>query len=336
MGDGVTKPRIETPVKSRRRVSISDIVLTAAVNAAAAPPAPFFYGGQAVIEGVLMRGKRRYAVAARRPDGSIALVSETLRSRIYTRRFWSLPLVRGATSLYEMLGLGLRALQWSANVQLGEEAELTTGAVRATVALSAVFGLGLFIGLPLLASSLLGHGAPQSAGWVLFEGAARAAILLLYLFAIGRAGGVRRVFEYHGAEHKAINCLESGAPVEVAAVRRASRLHPRCGTGFLVVVALVSVIVFTPLGWLFWPIRIACQIALIPVVAGISYEAIRGLARIRHTRCGRIALVPVLAAQRLSTREPDDAQIEVAIAALAAARSGDEIAVGEGHAVSVP
>jgi uncharacterized protein YqhQ len=321
---------------THRRASIGDILLTAAVNAVAAPPAQFFYGGQAVIEGVLMRGRRHYAVAARRPDGSIALVSESLRSRVYTRRFWSLPFVRGAASLYEMLGLGLRALQWSANVQLGEEAELSAGVIRATVAVSVGFGLALFIGLPLLASSLLHRGAPQSVGSVLIEGVVRALILILYLVAIGRVASVRRVFEYHGAEHKAINCMESGAPVEVAGVRAASRLHPRCGTGFLVVVALVSVIVFTPLGWLLWPIRILCQVALIPVVAGVSYEAIRGLARIRHTLFGRAALVPVLAAQRLSTREPDDAQIEVAIAALEAAMSGDQTSVGEGHTVAIP
>ncbi len=312
-------------VKRPRRPSAGDILLTAALNAAAAPPAPFFYGGQAVIEGVLMRGRHRYAVAARRPDGSITVLSEALRSRVYTRRFWALPLVRGVASLYEMLGLGLRAMQWSANVQLGEEVELSQGALRATVTLSAVSGIALFIGLPLLASSLLSHGDPQSVGAVLWEGAARAAILLAYLWLIGRVRGVRRVFEYHGAEHKTINCLEGGAPLEVPHVRAASRLHPRCGTGFIVVVAVVSIIVFIPLGWLFWPLRILCQIVLIPLVAGVSYEGIRGVARIRDTPAGRACLVPILAAQRLTTREPDDAQMEVAIAALVAARAGDAV-----------
>jgi len=318
-----------------RRPSLGDILFTAALNAATAPPATFFYGGQAVIEGVLMRGRSRYAVAARRPDGGITILTESLRSRVYTGRPWSLPLLRGAASLWEMLALGMRALQWSANVQLGEDAELTPGAMRVTIGVSVVFGLGLFIGLPLLASSLLHRGAPQSVGSVLIEGVVRAAILLGYLFLVGRTRSVVRVFEYHGAEHKAINCLESGAPMDVEHVRLASRLHPRCGTGFLVVVALVSVVVFTPLGWLFWPLRIALQIALIPLVAGLSYEAIRGLARIRNTRFGRLALIPVLAAQRLTTREPDGPQMEVAIAALAAARAGDTGEVGEAHA-SVP
>ncbi|MDQ6855502.1 MAG: DUF1385 domain-containing protein [Candidatus Dormibacteraeota bacterium] len=306
-----------------RRPRVRDILLTAALNAATAPPQMFFYGGQAVIEGVLMRGRDHYAVAARRPDGSITVTSEMLNSRVNTNPMWAKPFLRGVAGLYEMLSLGMRALQWSANVQLGEEAELTANTLRATVAVSMVFALVLFIGLPLLLAGVLHRGSQRSVVGVLIEGGVRALILLGYLAAIGRLRSVRRLFEYHGAEHKAINCLESGATVDVANVRPASRLHPRCGTGFLVVVALVSVIVFAPLGVLPVPVRIALQIALVPVVAGISYEAIRGLARVRHTTGGRIALVPVLATQRLSTREPDDRQIEVAITALAAARAGE-------------
>jgi uncharacterized protein YqhQ len=291
----------------------------------------FFYGGQAVIEGVLMRGRHHYAVAARRPDGSITVRSEMLTSRVYTNPIWARPFIRGVAGLIEMLGLGMRALQWSANVQLGEEAQLTASTLRVTVAVSTVFALGLFIGLPLLLASVLHRGGSQrSVVGVLIEGALRALILLGYLLVIGQLRSVRRLFEYHGAEHKAINCLESGAAVDVRHVRLSSRLHPRCGTGFLVVVALVSVIVFAPLGVLPIPVRLLLQVALVPVVAAISYEAIRGLARIRHTTFGRIALVPVLATQRLSTREPDDRQIEVAITALAAARSGED-SVSEAH-----
>jgi uncharacterized protein YqhQ len=306
-----------------RRPGIRDILLTAALNAASAPPQMFFYGGQAVIEGVLMRGRDHYAVAARRPDGTITVRSEMLTSRVYTNPIWAKPFLRGVTGLYEMLALGMRALQWSANVQLGEEAQLSPGTLRATIALSTVFALGLFIGLPLLLAGVLHRGSQRSVVGVLIEGGLRALILLGYLALIGRLPSVRRLFEYHGAEHKAINCLESGGAVDVAHVRLSSRLHPRCGTGFLVVVALVSVIVFAPLGVLPIPVRIGLQILLVPLVASISYEAIRGLARVRHTTGGRIALVPVLATQRLSTREPDDRQIEVAITALDAARSGD-------------
>lgn len=314
-----------------RRPGFRDILLTAALSAATAPPQMFFYGGQAVIEGVLMRGRHHYAVAARRPDGTITVRSEMLTSRVYTNPIWARPFLRGVAGLVEMLGLGMRALQWSANVQLGEETQLTAATLRVTIAVSTAFALGLFIGLPLLLASVLHRGGSQrSALGVLIEGVIRAVILLGYLALIGRLASVRRMFEYHGAEHKAINCLESGAAVDVAHVRTSSRLHPRCGTGFLVVVALVSVVVFTPLGVLPIPVRLALQVLLVPVVAGISYEAIRGLARVRHTRFGRAALVPVLATQRLSTREPNDRQIEVAICALDAARAG-ETTVSEVH-----
>jgi uncharacterized protein YqhQ len=313
-----------------RRPGLRDILLTAALNAATAPPQMFFYGGQAVIEGVLMRGQHHYAVAARRPDGTITVRSEMLTSRVYTHPMWAKPFLRGAAGLYEMLGLGMRALQWSANVQLGEEAQLTAGTLRATIVVSTLFAIGLFIGLPLLLASVLHRGTQRSVVGVLIEGAIRAVVLLAYLVAIGQLSSVRRLFEYHGAEHKAINCLESGAVVDVPHVRVSSRLHPRCGTGFLVVVALVSVIVFTPLGVLPIPVRLALQILLVPVVAAISYEAIRGLARVRHTTFGRVALVPVLATQRLSTREPNDRQMEVAICALDAARAG-EGSVAEVH-----
>lgn len=301
---------------------MGDLLLTVAVNAASAPPAPFFYGGQAVIEGVLMRGRSHFAVAARRPDGTITVLSEPLRSRIYTSSFWRLPFLRGVAGLYEMLNLGMRALSWSANVQLGEEAQLSRTTMRTTVAGSVIFGLLLFLGIPLLLARAV-RGGQRSIGQILLEGVIRALVLLGYLFLIGRVGNVRRVFAYHGAEHKAINALEAGLPSDVPSVRLSSRLHPRCGTGFIVVVAFVSIIVFAPLGSLPVLLRLLLQILLVPVVAAISYEAIRGLVRVRHTAAGRAALVPVLAAQRLTTREPDDAQIEVAIAALDAARMGD-------------
>lgn len=305
-----------------------DITLTAAVNAVSAPPATFFYGGQAVVEGVLMRGRHHYAVAARKPDGQITVISDTLRSRVYTSKVWALPFLRGVAGLFEMVHLGMRALQWSVGVQLGDDVAISAGAMRVAMAVSVIFGLGLFIAAPLGIGALIHRSAVRSVTTVVIEGIVRGFILVGYLLLIGLVPSVRRLFHYHGAEHKAINCLESGAPLDVAHVRPASRLHPRCGTGFIVVVALVSIIVFTPLGLLPTAVRIACQVALVPVVAGISYEAIRALARVRHTAVGRVALAPVLAAQLLSTREPNDSQIEVAIVALDAARA-DESAVGE-------
>jgi uncharacterized protein YqhQ len=302
-----------------------DLLLTVAVNAVSAPPGTFFYGGQAVIEGVLMRGRDHYAVAARRPDGQIVICTDVLRSRVYTRGVWRRPFLRGVAGLYETIHLGMRALQWSAIVQLGQEAEIGTGAIRGAMIASLVFALTLFIGLPLLLGGLLHH-ATQSITSVLIEGVIRAVILVGYLLLIGLIPNVRRLFEYHGAEHMAINALESGGAVDVEHVRASSRLHPRCGTGFLVVVALVSVGVFAPLGLLPTAVRLVCQIALVPLVAAVSYEVIRALIRIRGTVAGRIALAPVLGAQLLSTRIPDDSQIEVSIAALDAARHGEGVA----------
>lgn len=281
----------------------------------------FFYGGQAVVEGVLMRGRRHYAVAARRRDGSIVVIHEPLRSRVYTSRLWSLPFFRGVAGLVEMLHLGMRALTWSANVQMeAMDVELSPAAMRVTMGISAALGLVLFVGLPLLAAGAL-HRGQRGGGFVVIEGVARAVVLLGYLVLIGLLPSVRRLFEYHGAEHKTINCYEVGDPVDVEHVRGASRLHPRCGTGFLVVVALVSIVVFAPLGGLPWALLVASRILLIPVVAAVSYEAIRLLARTRDMSAGRIALAPILATQLLTTREPADDQIEVAIAAFRAARS---------------
>jgi uncharacterized protein YqhQ len=302
-----------------------DLLLTVAVNAVSAPPATFFYGGQAVIEGVLMRGKDRYAVAARRPDGQIEVCTDILRSRVYTASVWRRPFLRGVAGLYETIHLGMRALQWSALVQLGRDAEIGEGAIRGAMIASLVFALALFIGVPLLLGGLL-HRGSQSISAVLIEGAIRAAVLLAYLLLIGLIPNVRRLFQYHGAEHMAINALEAGDSIDVAHVRERSRLHPRCGTGFLVVVALVSVVVFAPLGLLPTAVRLVCQIVLVPVVAAVSYEIIRALVRVRHTLPGRIALAPVLGTQLLSTRPPGDAQIEVAIAALDAARHGEGVA----------
>ncbi len=317
-------PPTSMPIMSRAQ-RCRDLLLTVAVNAVSAPPGTFFYGGQAVIEGVLMRGKDRYAVAARRPNGEIAVCTDVLRSRVYTASAWRWPFLRGVAGLYETIHLGMRALQWSALVQLGQDAEIGEGALRGAMIASLVFALTLFIGVPLLLGGLLRHSSAPSISAVLIEGVIRAAILVVYLLLIGMIPNVRRLFQYHGAEHMAINSLESGDAVDVEHVRARSRLHPRCGTGFLVVVALVSIGVFAPLGLLPTAVRLVCQIVLVPVVAAVSYEIIRGLVRIRGTLVGKIALAPVLATQLLSTRRPSDSQIEVAIVALDAARAGDVV-----------
>ena len=287
---------------------------------------PFFYGGQAVIEGVLMRGPRHWACAARQPDGDIVLIEEPLRSAIYTSRFWALPFLRGIAGLVEMMHLGTRAIRWSANVQaraLGVEISKRT--MRVSMAAGVVLALGLFFGLPLAAAGVLHHG-DRGIVFGLVEGGARAVIVLGYLALISAVPSIARLFAYHGAEHKTINCFESGAAVTVENVRRSSRLHPRCGTGFIVVVVFVSLIVLVPLAGLPLPLLILSRLLFVPFIAAVSYEGIRALARIRTTTAGRVLLVPVLAGQRLTTREPDDSMIEVAIAALAAARRATEAA----------
>jgi len=277
-----------------------------------------------------MRGRHHWAVAARRPDGTILVCQDVLRSRVYTAGIWRRPFLRGVAGLYETVHLGVRALEWSARVQLGEDIEVGRATMRVAMGISLVFAVGLLIGAPLGLAQVLHRTGAQSIQAVLVEGVIRAAILLVYLLLIGSLRNIRRVFQYHGAEHKAINCFESGAAVNVRNVQASSRLHPRCGTGFLLVVALVSIVVFIPLGLLPVAVRIACQIALVPLVAAIAYEVIRVLTAIRHTRVGRALLAPVLATQLLSTRQPDDSQVEVAIRAL------DAVTTDEGQKAAVP
>lgn len=209
-----------------------DLLLTVAVNAVSAPPGTFFYGGQAVIEGVLMRGKDRYAVAARRPDGQIAVCTDVLRSRVYTAGVWRRPFLRGVAGLYETIHLGMRALQWSAQVQLGEDAEIGEGAMRGAMVASLVFALVLFIGAPLLLGGLLHHTSSDSIGGVLIEGVIRAAILIAYLLLISLIPNVRRLFQYHGAEHMAINALSSGTPSMLCMCVSAAACIPAAGPGF--------------------------------------------------------------------------------------------------------
>jgi uncharacterized protein YqhQ len=291
--------------------------------ASPAPPLPFFYGGQAVIEGVLMRGPSTWAVAARRPDGNIALREDRLKSRVYTSPFFRLPFVRGVVGLVEMVHLGTSALMWSANVKAkAEDIEIGRGAIAVTITISMVFSFALFFGVPLLAGGALNHRG-GSLAFTAVEGLTRALLLIGYLLLISRIPDVRRLFQYHGAEHKTINAFESGAPVTVEGVRPQSRLHPRCGTGFLVVVVVVSIVVFTFVGRPPLPLLVASRLLLVPVIASIAYELIRLGARHSDNPVVAKLLVPVLAAQYLTTREPDDSMMEVAITAFSAVRSSE-------------
>lgn len=284
----------------------------------------FFYGGQAVIEGVLMRGRTTYAVAVRTPDGEILVKREALRSVVYTHPLWKLPLLRGLAGLWEMLHLGMKALVYSANIQAkGSDVELTPRQIAITVSLAVVFGVGLFLGLPLLAAAFLGRGH-SALRFTIIEGLIRIALLLGYLYVISLAPDIRRVFQYHGAEHKTINAYEAGLALDVEHVRTQSTLHPRCGTGFLLAVMVISVFVFSFIGRpaLIW--LVLSRLALIPVIAMLAYEFIRFAGRHRTNPVVRVLLVPFLATQRLTTREPDDLQLEVALAAFKAARQEEE------------
>jgi uncharacterized protein YqhQ len=291
----------------------------------------FFYGGQAVIEGVMMRGKRHYAVAVRLPKSKEIVVDRgELKAPIYTNRLWKLPFVRGLALLGEQLHLGMKSLIWSANMNAGSN-DIVIGKreVTLSVTVAGVIGLAGFIGLPLLLAGVAVHRS-GSFLFVLVESVIRVGLVLGYLAAIALLPDVRRVFQYHGAEHKTINAFESGWPLEVSSVRRASTLHPRCGTGFLLVVMVVAVIVFSVVAIfhpnVFW--LVVSRILAIPVIAGAGFELIRFMARHRYNPVIKVALLPVLGTQKFTTREPSDDMLEVAIVAFNSARQGEEESAG--------
>jgi uncharacterized protein YqhQ len=291
----------------------------------------FFYGGQAVIEGVMMRGKRHYAVAVRLPTTKEIVVDRgELKAAIYVNPLWKLPFVRGLALIGEQVHLGMKSLIWSANINAGaQDVQIGKKEITGSVAFAAVFGLGLFLGLPLLLAGLAVHRS-GSFQFVLVEGVIRVGLVLGYLSAIALLPDVRRVFQYHGAEHKTINAFESGWPLDVPSVRRASLLHPRCGTGFLLVVLVVSVIVFSVVAlfhpnW-FW--LVASRVLAIPIIAGAGFELIRFMARNRRNPVVRVMLLPVLGTQKFTTREPSDDMLEVAITAFNNARQGEEDTAG--------
>ncbi len=300
--------------------------------------AKFYYGGQAVIEGVMMRGRKSVAAAIRRPGGSIYLYEEALNPRLYQNRLFRLPFLRGVFLLWEMLVLGTRLMTFSANIATGaiDPAALPshseTSSTRAantqitgnpTATLPEKPETPPQIGGAALALTLL-----VSLGFaiaVFFLGP------LLYL--IGRVPDIQRVFGYHGAEHKAINAMEHGEPLDIPHVRQASRVHTRCGTGFLLLVVVVSIVVFAFVGSPSLLVKVVSRVLLLPVVAGVAYELMRlGAANYRY-RIVRWLLAPGLALQGLTTREPDDSMIECAIAALNRVLRRDELHDNDGEGV---
>src|SRR5438034_1806970 len=312
--------------------TLAESPLAAGLASEAKPKAePFFYGGQAVIEGVMMRGKRHYAVAVRLPTTKEIVVDRgELKAPIYTNPIWKAPFVRGLALIGEQLHLGMKSLIWSANMNAGaNNIEIGKKEITGSVAMAGVFALVLFIGLPLFLSGLVIHRSGSFA-FVLVEGVIRVGLVLGYLAAIALLPDVRRVFQYHGAEPTTINAFESGWALDVPSVRRASTLHPRCGTGFLLVVLVVSVVVFSVVALfhpnLFW--IIASRVLAIPVIAGVGFELIRFMAPHRSNALVRIALLPVLGTQKFTTREPSDDMLEVAITAFNSARAGEEESAG--------
>jgi uncharacterized protein YqhQ len=276
-------------------------------------------GGQAVLEGVMMRGVSTWSVAVRRPDGEIEVTSEPLVSWAKRHRVLRLPVVRGVVALAESLKIGFRALGISANAQLAEEedAKPIGGLTWAfTIALSLALAIGLFFVLPVGATSLIKDELGSALLFWLVEGVLRTAIFIGYIVAISRLADLRRVFEYHGAEHKTISCFEAGDELTPERAQRYSRLHPRCGTSFLLIVMVLAIFVFAPIGLPAWYWLLTSRILGIPLIAGLSYEVIKWAGRNRRKRWVRAVMWPGLMLQNLTTREPDHEQLEVAITAL--------------------
>lgn len=283
-------------------------------------------GGQAVIEGVMMRGKTHVAVAVRQPDGEISVDVRPLNSISDRYPILKKPFLRGVVSLVESLVMGMKALAYSAQVSGDEDEKLDSKEMALTIAVSAGLAILLFIVIPTWSMRFLTGITQDHMALNLAEGVLRMAIFLAYIAAISSMNDIQRVFQYHGAEHKTIYTYEAGLPLKVENVRPFSTLHPRCGTNFLMIVMLISMFIFTFLGWPSLLERIASRIILMPVIAGVSYELIRYAGAHTDNPLVRIAITPGLLLQKLTTRQPDDSQIEVAIASLKAVVPPEDLA----------
>jgi len=277
----------------------------------------FNYGGQAVMEGVMMRGRNSMAVAVRHPSGKIVIHNEPLESPLYTSRWWRLPFLRGLVILWDTLVLGMRSLIYSANVALEEEeVEFRGPAVWGLVLVSLVFAIGIFFLLPLLLVGLIDRFITSALVSNLMEGVLRLGLFLGYIGLIGLLPDIRRFFAYHGAEHKTINAYEAGAPLDPASVAAYPTAHTRCGTGFLLFVLVLSILVFALLGRPPFIWRVLSRLLLIPLIVSVIYEFIKFTARHQDNPLLRALVSPGLALQSLTTREPDEEMLEVVIAAL--------------------
>ena len=294
------------------------------------------YGGQAVMEGVLMRGKQHVAMAVRAPDGQILTYEEQLPA-LYRSKWMNIPFLRGVLGLWDSLNLGMRLLTKSSNMVSGKDEQIEGKDLVLTVAFSLVLGIGIFFLLPALVSGWLdGPLGFESLGkpgnWLsnLLEGLLRLVILIVYLVVIGRMPDVRRIFSYHGAEHKTINAFEAGAELTPKNVSEFTLVHPRCGTSFMLTLVLISILFFSLLGPLPLHWRLVTRIVLLPLVSGLAYEYIRFAAkRMYDSMLMRALIKPNLALQKLTTREPSEDMLEVSIKAFTlmyeAERKGSEV-----------
>jgi uncharacterized protein YqhQ len=285
---------------------------------------PFQYGGQAVIEGVMMRGPDTRAVAVRRPDQTIIVDEKKVGSLTKRVPVLKWPLMRGVVVLIEALVLGIEALTFSASQATGEEEELKPWEIIITVGIALALAMLLFAFLPVGAAHLMNKVAPGAFVQNLIEGFFRIAIFLVYVVAIGRMADIKRVFQYHGAEHKVINAFEAGDRLAVERVQQYSTLHPRCGTSFLLIVLVISILIFSLLGEqvLWW--RILSRVLLLPVIAGISYELVKISGKYYSKPLCRVLIAPGMWLQKLTTGPPDDGQVEVALAAFGAVAKESE------------
>ncbi len=268
-------------------------------------------GGQAVVEGVMMRNKDRFAVAVRTPSGKIKILRE--KSSTYPKMF-SVPFVRGAVGLAYALYDGVRALIWSSNQSMGESEKLSMKEMVLTIGGSFLFAILLFIAVPFFSAHFI---AGNTFWFDILDGFFRVVLFIGYLLAISRIDEVKRLFQYHGAEHKTIFCYEAGEKLTPQNVRKFSRFHPRCGTSFLFFVLLLSIIIFSFITGPLW-MKFVGRIALMPVIAAIGYEIIKLSGRFSENRAVKVCIAPGLFMQRITTNEPDNSQLEVAIASLKA------------------
>jgi uncharacterized protein YqhQ len=278
----------------------------------------FHYGGQAVFEGVMIRGKVGVAISVRQPDGELNVMRQPLAS-IYKGRLREMPLIRGIIALVETMVLGTQSLLHSVQIAAAEEVgeKIPTALLWGTVAISLALGVALFFMVPLFATRYLIDPYINSALLSnILEGIIRIGIFIAYLKVISLIPDIKRVFAYHGAEHKVVNAYEAGVPLEVESVKNYSTAHTRCGTAFLFIVLIVSIFVFALVGQPTLWIRILSRIALIPVIAAISYEIMKFGASHIYNKVVRVLLAPGLMLQSITTREPDDSQLEAAISAL--------------------